>query len=183
MNDPILYRLIRSDRKTVAIQITPEGELVVRAPRRLSDKAIRDFVESKRGWIEKHMPIPTGAPAPAKFTGDELHALAAKLIEVLPERLAHFSALAGVSYRRVTVRNQHTRWGSCSSAGNLNFNCLLALVPEAVRDYVIVHELCHRKELNHSPAFWAEVERVMPDYRIHRDWLKKNGSALIRRLP
>ncbi len=89
----------------------------------------------------------------------------------------------GVSYGRITIRSQRTRWGSCSSKGNLNFNCLLLLCPEAVQDYVVVHELCHRKELNHSPKFWAEVERICPDYKTHRKWLKENGSSLIGRLP
>ena len=89
----------------------------------------------------------------------------------------------GVRYGRITIRNQHTRWGSCSAQGNLNFNCLLMLCPEAVRDYVVIHELCHRLELNHSEKFWTEVERVMPDYKIHRKWLKDNGTSLIARLP
>jgi predicted metal-dependent hydrolase len=89
----------------------------------------------------------------------------------------------GISYGRITVRSQHTRWGSCSAKGNLNFNCLLMLVPQEVLDYVVVHELCHRKELNHSARFWAQVERILPDYRIHRKWLKDHGSALIGRLP
>ena len=89
----------------------------------------------------------------------------------------------GVTYGRSTIRSQHTRWGSCSARGNLNFNCLLALTPPEVLDYVVVHELCHRKELNHSPAFWAEAERVLPDYKNRRNWLKENGTALIARLP
>ena len=89
----------------------------------------------------------------------------------------------GVSYGRITIRSQRTRWGSCSAQGNLNFNCLLSLCPEEVRDYVVIHELCHRKEMNHSPKFWAEVEKVMPDYARHRKWLKENGGSLIARLP
>ena len=80
------------------------------------------------------------------------------------------------------MRAQRTRWGSCSSSGNLNFNCLLALVPPAVLDYVVVHELCHRLEMNHSPRFWQEVGRVMPDYEEHKKWLRENGAELIERL-
>ena len=84
---------------------------------------------------------------------------------------------------RITIRAQKSRWGSCSTLGNLNFNCLLMLCPQEVRDYVVVHELCHRKEMNHSERFWRELARVLPDYETPRKWLKTNGSGLIRRLP
>ncbi len=88
----------------------------------------------------------------------------------------------GVDYGRITIRAQRSRGGRCSGRGNLSFNCLLVLTPEKVRDYVVVHELCHRLEMNHSRAFWSQVERVMPDYRVQKAWLKEHGSALIRRL-
>ncbi len=96
--------------------------------------------------------------------------------------MAHFAPLVGVSYGRITIRNQRTRWGSCSGKGNLNFNCLLMLAPPEVLDYVVVHELCHRKEMNHSPRFWAEVARVLPDYQQRRRWLKEHGGALVQRM-
>ena len=82
----------------------------------------------------------------------------------------------GVSYGRITVREQKTRWGSCSAKGNLNFNWKLILMPEGILDYLVVHELAHRMEMNHSPAFWRVVEREIPDYRERRMWLKKNGA-------
>lgn len=87
----------------------------------------------------------------------------------------YFARQVGVDYGRITIRNQKTRWGSCSSKGNLNFNCLLMLAPAEILDYVVVHELCHRKEMNHSKAFWAEVEKVLPDYRESVKWLKEKG--------
>ena len=102
---------------------------------------------------------------------------------MIPERVSYFAPQVGVTYGNITIRSQRTRWGSCSSKGNLNFNCLLMLVPREVLDYVVVHELCHRKEVNHSPRFWAEVERILPDYKIRQTWLKDNGSQLIGRLP
>ena len=101
----------------------------------------------------------------------------------LPERTAYFAEKMRVSYGNITIRDQHTRWGSCSGKGNLNFNCLLVLTPPEVMDYVIVHELCHRREMNHSQRFWAEVENVLPDYRERKKWLKDNGGTLIGRLP
>ena len=83
---------------------------------------------------------------------------------------------------RVTIRNQKSKWGSCSSKGNLNFNCLLMLTPPEVLDSVVVHELCHLKEMNHSPRFYAEVRRVFPDYDKWDRWLKEHGAAIMRRM-
>ena len=175
------YSIIRSRRKTIAIQITPAGEILVRCPLRMSSRDIRRFVESKHAWIEAHLSRLT--PSLPPFTEAELRDLAVRAKEAFPERVAFFASKIGVSYGRITIRSQKSRWGSCSSQGNLNFNCLLMLVPPEVRDYVVVHELCHRRELNHSPAFWAEVEKVLPDYRIHKKWLREHGTALIGRLP
>ena len=97
---------------------------------------------------------------------------------MIPQRVAYYAGIVGVTYGRITIRSQKTRWGSCSSGGNLNFNCRLMKAPTSVLDYVIVHELCHRLEMNHSSRFWALVEQVMPDYRVHRKWLREHGSSL-----
>ena len=175
------YQVIRSSRKTISLQITPEGEILVRCPNRMKQGDIQAFVVSHQDWIEKHMPKQESLKEP-KFSPQELQTLAEQAMVVLPQRVKLYGAQLGVSYGTITIRCQRTRWGSCSSQGNLNFNCLLMLVPEAVRDYVVVHELCHRKEMNHSQRFWAEVERILPDYRLSRNWLRQHGGALIRRL-
>ena len=175
------YTLIRSSRKTISIQLSPTGEVVVRAPNRMPKRDIERFVDSKRGWIEGHLrKLPEAQP---KLTDTELRELARHAKEVLPEIAAYYAPLVGVDYGRITIRAQRTRWGSCSAQGNLNFNCLLMLTPDNVMEYVVVHELCHRKEMNHSPKFWAEVERVLPNYRESKRWLKENGPGLIRSLP
>ena len=179
----ISYRLIRSDRKTIAIQITPAGEVLVRCPRRFPAREAEAFVESKRDWIEAHLAKIAERPAVPALSPEEVRTLARQAAEDIPKRVARFAPLVGVGYSRITLRSQRSRWGSCRAKANLNFNCLLMLCPEGVRDYVVIHELCHRKELNHSARFWAEVEKICPDYTRHRKWLKENGGALIARLP
>ena len=179
--EKITYRLIRSARKTISLQITQDGELLVRAPERIGRGGIDRFVESKRGWIEKHL-FKQEQDIP-KMTEEEFQTLVRRALEVIPQVVARFAPVVGVTYGGITIRNQRTRWGSCSTKGNLNFNCLLLRVPQDVLEYVVVHELCHRKEMNHSPKFWAEVERVLPNYAESKRWLKENGSGLIRSLP
>ena len=177
--------IIRSKRKTVAIQIKSDGRVVVRAPVRMSAAAIRQLVEEKSDWIEKHLARirRQNESAEPAFTPEQLRQLAEAARQDLPRRAARFAPLVGVSFGHITIRAQKSRWGSCSTKGNLNFNCLLMLCPEEVRDYVVVHELCHRKEMNHSRRFWQELARVLPEYEQQRQWLKSNGSLLIRRLP
>lgn len=176
----IAYRVIPSDRRTVAIQILPDGQVLVRCPKTMDRAQVERFVQSKERWILKHLPAP-GQPF-EPFDRKVLKNLTQQAAERIPERVAHFAARMGVTYGRITIRRQRTRWGSCSAKGNLNFNCLLMLVPPEVLDYVVVHELCHRKQMNHSAAFWAEAERFCPDYKSCRRWLKEKGTALIARL-
>jgi predicted metal-dependent hydrolase len=99
---------------------------------------------------------------------------------VLEERLALYSPLIGVTYNNMRVKGQKTRWGSCSSKGNLNFNWRLIMAPEWIIDYVIVHELCHLKHLNHSRQYWEMVFQYMPEYKKARLWLRENGMELYR---
>ena len=172
--------IIRSSRKTISLRITGPDAIEIRAPRNMPQAQIDDFLERHRSWIEKHI---AGIPQPASpFTEEEIRALADKALQVIPDRVRIYAPLIGVSYGRITIRNQKSKWGSCSAKGGLNFNCLLMLCPPEVLDYVVIHELCHRKEMNHSPRFWAEVEKYAPDYKIHRKWLKEEGSKLIARM-
>ena len=97
---------------------------------------------------------------------------------VFAERLAACNSRYGFAYGRVAIKEQKSRWGSCSRQGNLNFNWRLLLAPLPVLDYVVVHELCHLKELNHSPRFWQLVALACPDYATHRAWLRRHGREL-----
>ena len=99
--------------------------------------------------------------------------------EYLPARVAELAAIHGFDYAVVRIKNQKTRWGSCSAKGNINLNLRLMMAPDPMIDYVIIHELCHLRELNHSLAFWALVESCCPDYRRWRNWLKQHGPCLI----
>ncbi len=176
--------IIRSRRKTIGIEITPDGRLLVRAPMRMPERTILRFVEEKRPWIEKHLEkVKADNTQQADvLTEEELRVLREKAGRVIPERVGYYALRIGVTYGRITIRTQKTRWGSCSGKGNLNFNCLLMLAPAEALDSVIVHELCHRKEMNHSARFYAEVLRVFPEYKKWNAWLKKNGPGLMRRV-
>ncbi len=175
------YQLIRSDRKSISLQILSDGSLLVRCPKNMTIDQVESFVKSKSGWLEKHLKSTQRTKQPP-FTSEQIRQLAEQAAELIPARVAYYAPLVGVKYSKITIRNQRTRWGSCSGKGNLNFNCLLMLAPVQVLDYVVVHELCHIQQMNHSKAFWELVQKVIPDYKTRRKWLKENGRALIDRL-
>ncbi len=176
--------LVKSRRKTIGLEIKSDGRVLVRAPLRMSDERIKEFVFEHEDWIEKHLKKIEKASEAAgeKLTMDELKELAEKAVKVIPERVAYYAEKIGVTYGRITVRNQKSRWGSCSSRGNLNFNCLLMLTPMEVVDSVVVHELCHRKEMNHSKRFYDEVLKAYPDYYKWNKWLKDNEAAIFKKM-
>ena len=178
-------RLIRSGRKTLALELKPEG-LIVRAPHGVSMDQIEQFVSSHESWIRSHqekLEKAMGALSSAdRLTMEEIRSLAEQAMKTIPERVAYYAPRIGVTYGKITIRNQRSRWGSCSAKGNLNFNCLLMLAPPEVVDSVVVHELCHRKEMNHSKKFYEEVLRVFPDYWKWHRWLKDHGAALMKRM-
>ena len=184
--DNLQLNIVYSSRKSIALELKPDT-LIVRAPKGMPRREINSFLESKRGWIEKHLSKmqeckeAMGNMDP--FTMEEIQELADKALIVIPQKVKKYAPIVGVTYGRITIRNQRSRWGSCSSKGNLNFNCLLMLFPEEVIDYIVVHELCHRKQMNHSAAFYKEVERVFPEYRKCQEWLKENGGLYLSRLP
>ena len=179
-------KVIRSSRKTMVLEIIKDGTILVRVPYRMPESEIRRFIQEKSDWIEKHVQRiverQRTLPPVEGLTMKDIRKLADQASVVIPKRVEYFAEKIPVTYGRITIRNQKTRWGSCSSKGNLNFNCLLMLAPPEVLDYVVVHELCHRKEMNHSERFWREVENILPDYRERKKWLKENGGRLIARM-
>ncbi len=180
--------IIRSQRKTVAIEIKQDLRVILRIPQGMKQREIKQLLQEKAPWIEKHLAMAEArlkqlqATREPPLTEAELTALRMRAKEQLPPRVKGLAEKTGVTYGRISVRCQRTRWGSCSAKGDLNFNCLLMLCPKEVTDYVIVHELCHRKHMNHSSAFWQAVREHCPDYAVHRQWLKENGRALMERM-
>lgn len=218
----LVDQLIRSNRKTISIQIQRDGQVLVRAPLRAPEHLIRAFVESKRDWINEKKLLAAqstvqparkfaqgetflllGKPLPLRVVTGQTVALSlqesglclssralpraqavfeawykAQAARVFAERAQFFAARHGFRYEKLRITSARTRWGSCSSRGVLSFTWRLVMAPLDVLDYVVIHELAHLKVKNHSAVFWAEVARLMPDYKSRRDWLKKNGHLL-----
>lgn len=204
----VAYELIRSKRRTIAIVIDSEGKCRVRAPlqARLSD--IEHFVQAKTGWIEQKQQHYAAVQKKRQLIltdGMQLSVLdnrytlrltevgqvqvngtvllcpqskPQQALAVLQERTAHYAELMGVVYQSVKLSSAAKRWGSCSIKGNLNFSWRLVFYPLAVLDYVVVHELSHIGNMNHSRRFWQRVASVLPDYQMRQRWLKQQAYIL-----
>lgn len=176
----------RSKRKSAAIKITADMQIVVFVPLYVSDNEIEKMVISKSKWIDEHMlKVQSTIDERSKLekiTFEQVKELADQAVEYIPKRVKYYAGKENFFYNKITIKNLVSRWGSCSTKGNLNFNCLLMLTPDYVIDYIVVHELCHLREMNHSEKFWAEVEKIMPDYQRAELWLKQNGGNLISRM-
>lgn len=178
--------VVHSKRRTIGLEIKPDGHVYARVPGRLPDQYIMDFIRERQDWIVQKwfqiMERRRQEEARPSRDYEENPALEVmyreKARQQIESRCAYFGERMGVDYGRITIRAAKTRWGSCSAQGNLNFHWKLVLMPPEVLDYVVVHELAHRKEMNHSQRFWAEVERILPDYRKRRKWLKEFGSQV-----
>ncbi len=180
MNQLEHVEVIQSNRKTMSIQIKKTGQVIVRAPYWMKDADIHRVVKDREEWIKKHLKIVEEEKKHQMcISEEEVQELVRKAKRILPQKVSYYAEKIGVTYGRITIRHQKTRWGSCSSKGNLNFNCVLMMAPEEVQDYIVVHELCHRKEMNHSKKFWDEVEKILPEYRKQEQWLKTKGRVLI----
>ena len=176
------YIIKRSSRKSIAVEIKPDGSVVVRANYNAPLYGIEEFVSQKSAWIARTVAKIRAANVAPKFSEKEIKEFIKRAKEILHERVARFAELIGVSYGRITVKRACTVWGSCSFHGNLNFNCLIAAIPQEIAEYIIIHELCHRKEMNHSQAFWRTVEKFCPEYKARRKWLKTYGAQYLNRI-
>lgn len=162
------YSVIYSKRRTISIQIKSDGCVVVRAPFGCSKELIQRFVSSHTDWINEKKMLVKSKPSIDNLSKEDIVKLKSKVKEIIDPIIAYYSGLMGVSPGRVSINTAKSRFGSCSSKGNLNFSCRLALYPYEAIEYVCVHELAHLKEMNHSKKFWAIVEGVLPDYKARK---------------
>jgi len=221
--DEIKVKLIRSARRTVSLEIDPEGFLTVRAPYGLDRTTINDILRRHRPWIRKKRQevqrkqelsrpkkfedgekfLWLGKEYPLRivarvrpslvFTGERFELAASSILSArqlfeawfkeqarfyLSSRLKEIARKTGFKYQKFRLSSAQTRWGSCSAKGTISLVWRLMMAPPEIIDYLIIHELAHTKEKNHSRAFWRLVEELLPDYRERRRWLRKNGFRL-----
>ncbi len=177
--DTYAYTLRKSLRtRRLRLSVSAGGALAVSAPYWVSGSFIERFLQEHADWIgEKVKLFERFSRSPLARGGKREYAQHREVAQALAEnRLAHFNQVYGFTYRRISVRNQKTRWGSCSKQGNLSFNYRIALLPPELADYVILHELCHLGALDHSPRFWTLVARAMPDHADRRRALRRLGA-------
>ncbi|GFI51448.1 M48 family metallopeptidase [Lachnospiraceae bacterium 62-26] len=175
----ITYEWIRSRRRTIAVQIREDGSVALRTPYSVSRAQAERFIEEHKEWILENQRNQKEAWEHKRVITEEMRREGVeKAMKIFPERVEYYARLMGISYGRITIREQKTRWGSCSGKGNLNFNWKLTLMPMEILDYVVVHELAHRREMNHSQKFWKIVEQVLPDYQERRKRLRELADSL-----
>ena len=165
--DKIPYRVLRSKRRSVSVEITPGLEVLVRAPQRMPQAMIEDFVERHRDWVETHLAKARerASRLPPEPTEEEKQELIRRAKELLPERVAHYSAVMGLTPTGITVTGAQKRFGSCSGKNRLCFSWRLMRYPQEAIDYVVVHELAHIRHKNHGSAFYTLIASVLPDYK------------------
>ena len=169
------YKVVRTDRKTLALMVRKNGELEVRAPLHTTEEHIAAFVQAHEDWARKHVARVLDSPPPQ--TEEDIAALKAQARAVLPGKTAHYGAILGLQPSAIRITETRSRYGSCSSRKVISFSCFLMLCPEEAIDLVVVHELCHIRHHDHSPAFYALLASVLPDHRERRKLLRMPREA------
>lgn len=166
--------------KRIKLSVHSDGRCVVSAPKYVPQYLIKKFVESKSSWIRERISLveKSRQSKPRPHTHAEISLYKREALKLIQERLTFFNTSYGYEWKDIRIKNQKTRWGSCSIHGNLNFNYKIALLPSHMADYIVVHELCHLKEFNHGKQFWKLVEKTIPNYQSIRNELKKKGIEL-----
>lgn len=184
----ITYIIQKSRRRSISVSVMTDNRVLVKAPYGTSERTVQEFLLSKKDWITKHLEKQNREEEKAESLGllsaDEIKQIKKQARKIIPQRVEYWANKIGVTYGRIAIRLQSSRWGSCAQNGNLNFNCLLVLMPQEILDSVVVHELCHRKHMNHSKEFYAEIDRVFPDYKrcykfVNRKAVKKQAVRVV----
>lgn len=224
MDDIVVDQIIRTARRTIALEITPEAGLIIRAPRRVSESDIDQLIRKKNNWIRTkqeearrrkdrvvvkkfiegeeflflgsahRLTLADRLPVRLSFDQEKGFLLfkafqghaknifrdwyRGQAYQVFTSRTAYYASRCGFQYQTIRISDARTRWGSCSTKQRLCFSWRLVMAPLAIVDYVVIHELAHLKEMNHSKRFWKLVETILPDYRQAERWLKDNRHVL-----
>ena len=182
----LTYIIKKSWRRSISVSVLPDNRILVKAPYLATERTVKDFLITKKEWITKQIEKQNIEKAQAESLGllstDDIKKIRKQAKEMIPPRVNYWAKKIGVTYGKISIRLQVSRWGSCSQNGNLSFNCLLVIMPPEVMDSVIVHELCHRKSMNHSKKFYAEIDKTFPDYKKYNKWLKENGGVYMMRV-
>ena len=171
---PSIYFVRHRRARRYLLRVDHDGRVRVTIPRGGSKREADAFVQRHTDWVTRQRERLT----PSAFGAEERLSLRERARAELPTRLLEIAAEHGLTVTGVSIRNQRTRWGSCGRDGKISLNWRLVLMPPAVRDYVLIHELMHLKRLDHSPAYWRLVAAACPGYREARHWLRINGPAL-----
>jgi len=177
----IEYTLKISNRaRKVRLTVRCDGDFVVTTPRNVNENLIEEFIARKAQWVIDKIDYFKSRPQKVFNKGSvkEYREYKSKALVLAQERIKYFNSFYGFKFNNISIKNQKTRWGSCSRKGNLNFNYKIALIPQEFSDYIIVHEICHLKELNHSKNFWSLVVKTIPNYLEIRKRLKRNEMEL-----
>lgn len=177
-NKRITYTLRKSHRaRRMRLAVYCDGTIVVTTPFDLKETIVEKFIREKTDWLFSKIAFfeQFKGQSIARYSQEEYLKHKNKAYDLALERVAHLNKSFKFSYNKINIKNQKTRWGSCSKKGNLNFNYKIALLPARLRDYIIVHELCHLREFNHSRKFWNLVEKGAPDYLKIREELNRSG--------
>jgi predicted metal-dependent hydrolase len=177
-NKKITYTLRKSKRaRRMRLAVYCDGTIVVTTPFDLKETAVNKFMREKSNWLFSKIAFfeQFKGKAIARYSRNDYLKYKDAAYKLAVDRVEYFNKTYKLKFNRINIKNQKTRWGSCSQKGNLNFNYKIALLPERLVDYIIVHELCHLEEFNHSKKFWSLVSKAMPDYTTIRDELSKGG--------